>query len=696
SGHFTCYYRPDSSLAPDRMTIRLPLLAACCLLLTGSTHAQSEDASLVLDEEALLFEEIPSVFGASKYEQKTTEAPAFVSIVTADEIARYGYRTLADILGATVGFYSTQDRSYAYQGVRGFGIPGDYNSRILLTIDGHRTNDNVYDSAMVGPTFHLDLDLVERVEIVRGPSSSIYGSNAFFAVVNVITRRGRDMQGVEVAGTLGSHDTRQGRLSYGNSFGNGLEVLVSGTLFRSDGDDDLYYPEFDDPSSNDGHAEDSDEDRFGSLFGELSFQDFTLQGSWVNRKKEVPTAAWGTVFNSGDDENTDKTYYLLLKYDHSFADLSRLSAKVSYNGYEYDGDYIYDWDETEDGSEPYLVPNRDGAEGRWWGAEGQYDKRFFEDHRVGLGGEYRDNFQIDQWNYDQDGADRYDYLDSQKTSTIWALYAQDEWSITESLILNGGVRYDHYSTFGGTTNPRVALIYNPLVQTTLKLLYGQAFRAPNAYELYYDDGELETQKANPDLDPETIRTYEVVWEQGIGAHLRSVVSGFYYDIEDLIVITEDPADELLVFENVAEVKTRGLEVELNGHWANGLQGRINYSYHKAEDADTDQWLVNSPKHLAKFNLTVPVWTDTLFGSVETQYSGKRKTPQGGTADAYWTTNLGLLARTELGSWLQGLEFSATVYNLFDESYDHPGSAEHEQDVLEQDGRTFRVKAVARF
>lgn len=681
-----------------RKTLRATLLAAACLLLAVFAHAQSEDASLGLDEEALLFEEIPSVFGASKYEQKVTEAPASVSIVTADEIARYGYRTLADILRATAGFYTTYDRNYEYVGVRGFGIPGDYNDRVLLLLDGHRYNDAVYDSAEVGTGFILDVDLIDRVEIVRGPSSSIYGSNAFFGVVNVITRRGRDLQGLEVAGSLGSQDTRRGRLTYGDSFGNGLEVLVSGTLYRSDGDDDLYYREFDDPSTNDGHAEDSDGDRFGSLFGELSFQDFTAQAAYVSRDKEIPTAPWGTVFNSGDDRTVDRESYVTLKYDHGFADLSHLTAKVSYNRYWYDGDYLYDWDETEDGSEPYLVPNKDGVDGRWWGVEGQYDRRWFEDHRVSVGGEYRDNFQIDQWGYDQDGADRYGYLDSEESSTIWALYAQDEWSIAEPLILNAGVRYDHYSTFGGTTNPRIAVIYTPLARTHLKFLYGRAFRAPNAYELYYNDVDAEepAQKASPELDPETIRTYELVWEQGIGEHLRGVVSGFYYGIEDLIVLTTDPADDLLVFENVDEVQTRGLEVRLDGKWASGLQGSASYSYQKAEDADTGQWLVNSPKHLGKVNLMTPLWRDAVFSGVELQYTGKRKTVGGGTTDGYWLTNLTLLGRAGFASWLQGLEVSATVYNIFDEAYDHPGGEEHEQERLEQEGRLFRVKAVARF
>jgi len=91
--------------------------------------------------------------------------------------------------------------------VRSFGRPGDYNSRILLLIDGHRTNDNIYNQALVGAEGVIDVDLIDRVEIIRGPGSSLYGSNAFLAVVNIVTKRGRDLKGTEVSGEAGSFQT---------------------------------------------------------------------------------------------------------------------------------------------------------------------------------------------------------------------------------------------------------------------------------------------------------------------------------------------------------------------------------------------------------------------------------------------------------------------------------------------------------
>ena len=187
------------------------------------------------------------VYGASKYEQKLSEAPSSVTIVDADEIKKYGHRNLAEVLRSVRGLYVSYDRNYSYLGVRGFNRPGDYTSRVLVLVDGHRINDNVLDSVLVGNEFPLDVDIIDRVEVIRGPSSSIYGNNAFFGVINVITKRGKDLNGVEVSGSYGTFDSYTARLSYGKMFTNGVELFLSGSFFDSAGADQLYYPEYNTP-----------------------------------------------------------------------------------------------------------------------------------------------------------------------------------------------------------------------------------------------------------------------------------------------------------------------------------------------------------------------------------------------------------------------------------------------------------------
>jgi iron complex outermembrane receptor protein len=237
--------------------------------------------------EMLLFQEIPSVYGASKYQQKVTEAPSSVTIVTSDEIKKYGYRSLADILQSVNGFFVTNDRNYSFLGVRGFNRPGDYNSRVLLLVDGHRLNDNMYDQAAIGADAPLDVDLIDRVEIIRGPSSSLYGANAFFGVINVLTKRGRDIKGAEVSTEAGSYDSYKGRFTYGDRFQNGLELLISGSFFDSAGHDRLFYKEFNEPATNNGVARDVDGERYYHLFTRSSLTDVTFQGGYTYRSKHI-------------------------------------------------------------------------------------------------------------------------------------------------------------------------------------------------------------------------------------------------------------------------------------------------------------------------------------------------------------------------------------------------------------------------
>ena len=160
------------------------LVGACSLLITPALSQSNSSQTEPIAETPLEQLGNVRVYSASKHMQTITDAPSFVTVITGDQIRKFGYRTLAEVLQSVSGFYADYDRNYTYIGVRGFSRPGDYNSRILILLDGHRMNENIYDGAYVGTEFPLDLALVERVEIARGPSASLYGTNAFFAVVN--------------------------------------------------------------------------------------------------------------------------------------------------------------------------------------------------------------------------------------------------------------------------------------------------------------------------------------------------------------------------------------------------------------------------------------------------------------------------------------------------------------------------------
>ena len=288
-----------------------------------------------------------TVNSASKFDQKISEAPSSVTIITADEIRKYGYRTLADVLRSVRGFIVTNDRSYSYVIVRGFGRTGDWNSRVLVLVDGHRMNEITYDSVYVAKEFILDMDLVDRVEIIRGPSSSLYGDNAFFAVISVITKQGPDIQGTEMSASAGNRGTYTGSASFGKRLKNGDKVLISGSAMSSEGNKHLYFPEFDpaNPSAdsraaNNGIAENLDKEERQSAFMKYSTEHFTFEGAYVERTKKIPTASFLYAgFNDPRFEAVDSRAFLDVTYKKSAGTSMELLGRLYYDQYWYHTDY---------------------------------------------------------------------------------------------------------------------------------------------------------------------------------------------------------------------------------------------------------------------------------------------------------------------------------------------------------------------
>jgi outer membrane receptor for ferrienterochelin and colicins len=629
--------------------------------------------------DAPLFEDIPSVYSASKYEQKVTKAPASISIVTGDEIKKYGYRTFGQILSSLRGFYNTSDRAYGYAGARGFGLPSDYNSRLLLLIDGHRFNDSMFDAFDTSEGFPVDVDIIQRIEVVRGPSSSLYGTSAVFGVINIITKRGRDQNGANVKYSYGSNDTHKASVSYGDRFKNGLETFMSGTYYDSQGFNKLFYKEIDSPVTNNGLSVGNDGELNRKLMLKAAFGDFSFQGLHVNRSKDIPTASFNGIFNSHGQTFKDQATFFELKYDHTFDNQLNVQSRVSYNTYRFEGHLPLD---------PSILGSRNNTSlqnSEWWRFELEASKLMWNDHHITVGGQYQDNFRQFQTFFNPVSSV---FAKDEKTYQ-WALFIQDDYSITDQLTLNIGVRYDFYSIFGDTINPRVGLIYTPWQSTTFKLLYGEAFRAPNQAELH---NEVGTVTPNPDLKPEKLDTLEFIVEHYFTRQLRAELNVFHTNITDNI--RSAPVGNLSKYLNIGDVESIGVEGQIENTWGDGFQGRLSYSWQETTDKKTGERLTNSPEHMVKFNLIAPLWQDKVFLGFETQYVSNRKILSkdsnnnlGGRVDDYVISNLTVFTQ----NWVKGLELSAGIYNLFDERYFDPASADHRQNAIQQDSLTFRVK-----
>lgn len=666
------------------------LILAASLARAGDAAADAAGNLADLSIEQLMEIPVETVFSASKYDQKITRAPASVTVVTAADIAAFGRRTLGDILGNVRGFYFADDGNYSYLGDRGFMRPGDYNTRLLVLVDGHRINDNVYDSAYYGHDDAVDVNTIDRVEVIRGPSSSIYGNSAFFGVVNIVTKRGRELDGAEISADTGSFGTYNGRLSFGRQFAGGLELYLSASRYHSDGRASIYYPEFDQRISssplaaNDGFADHADAEDTCHLFGSASYGSFTLTAGYSSRTKTIPTASYGTLFDTDLEKTTDARGFVDLQFRRDVGASTLLVGRAFYDSYTYRGDYPYDY--ADPGDPPDIVMNRDFAVGEWIGTEWQFTTTFADRHTLVTGVEFRDDLHRRQLNFDETDPVTVNNNDDHRGQT-GALYSQGEFTLAPGLLLNAGVRYDYYfDSFGGTVNPRLGLIYSPRERTTVKALFGRAFRAPNAYEQYYY-----ARPAGAPLDPETINTYELALEHYFTRHYRIGVSAYRYHIADLISQVSGGPDGVY-FANLDRASARGVEFEIEGKYAGGVRARASCSLQRAEDDSTGLDLTNSPRHLAKFGVVVPFDREHFTAALDLRYVGSMHTISGPTNPDYFLADLTLAAH-RLG---HGFEASASVSNLFNTRYSSPGSQEHVQAVLPQPGRMLNLEITCKF
>ena len=645
-------------------------------LLASTARAQTvqsdaEDLSK-LSLEDLMKVRVEEVFGASKRLQPATEAPSSVSIVTATDIERFGYRSLAEILRSVRGLYVTNDRNYSYLGARGFAQPGDYNTRVLLLVDGHRVNDDVYDQAGIGAELGLDPATFQRVEIIRGPSSALYGTSAFFAVVNITTKRGADLQGFSAGLERGTFDTRRAFGMAGRTFDNGLDVAFSATREVSDGPHDLYYPEYDAPESNGGHAIDLDSERMRGVSGRLSFKDLSIVGAYGWRRKVVPTAAFDTLFNAKGFDTIDERAFVDASYEHTWRE-----TKYSLRGYadKYNYDATYPYAPLTPGLP--TVTQIDYGHGVWWGADVRVTRTLPGAQTLVAGAEFRDYVQQDQGMSYSDH--RTAAFTTNVSTNVFAGYVQDEVRLRDRVLVSLGGRYDAYSGFG-QFSPRASVVFAATPKRSFKYLLGRAFRAPNAYEFDY----LTNGVRNYALRSETLTTTEVAWEEYVGTWLRTSVSVYANRVNRLITLTSDD-DGALMYGNACRVLARGFELEGEFKAANGVQTLASYAWQRGEDRDKRSELVNSPAHLAKFRVSGRGATKRSTLAFEIQAMSSRLLLDGGSASAHATADLRYVQPVNAR-----LNITVSVRNMFGTIYSDPASEEHLQEAIPQDGRTVRV------
>jgi outer membrane receptor for ferrienterochelin and colicins len=661
------------------------LLIVALLLSIGSAASAQEPVKPPATDpppaEDALFQDMPVVEAASLHMQTLAQAPANVTIITDADIRKYGYRTLAEALAGVRGFTVTYDRIYHYLGVQGFSLPGDYNTRIIVMLNGHSLTEIVYDSAnFLGQDFGLDMDLVQRIEIVRGPSSALYGSNGIFATINVITKSPVDQPKARVSTENDSLGERKAMASTSLYLGSGANLLVSASVFNN-ASQTLYFPEFDTPQTNNGISSHDDGERGYHTFANLVWHNWSLTAYFNSREKQTPVAYDNSaIFDDSGSHVQDQRDFIRLSHSSDIGS-GQLRFDVSYDYYAYHDRYFY----------PLSVGVQDFrnlGRGQWIGSQLTYSLPVPKLGRLTVGVQGTLELQNLQLNYAVSPVP-YVQLRISRPDRKAAVFAQQEWEISQRWKAYLGLRYDISQNFQSALSPKVALVYQQNPETVFKFVYGHPFRNPSAYEQYFADN-LSIIAAGP-LRAETAHTFEVAVERKLGHDLSGVVNVYDYYIHNLIqAVFIDDTDALQQYRNIGSATSTGIEFELSGKPCGQLEVTGSLALQRTVNGLTGSVLPNSPEVVPKLRFAVPVIKRKITLSSSQQYMSARETRDGSTS-VRPVLLLDFTATTD--RVFKRFDISFGVRNLLNWIYSDPTAIA--VDSIQQDGRSVFLKLIYR-
>lgn len=636
---------------------------------------ETDEAPSATMQELLFFYEEKDLVVATRRATTLRKAPAIASIVTADEIKNMGARNLMDVLKMIpgIGISINEFGRYMFE-VR--GIRTATSEKILVMIDGHRLNESYTGSALANIYNDLAVENIKQVEVIRGPGSALYGANAFAAVINVVTKNADDTDGIEISAAGGTFDTKKTNFLGGKSFG---DFQVSGALnyLNTNGPDPLIEKDrfagrsyTTTPGRADMHLEKSD------AFLKVSYGDITFKGQYVSKNR----GAYIGNASALTDENFIhfKNFWGELSYAKSLTDALSSSVRLYFDQFEQDAK-VELFPEGYPGY-PDGVVGQPLLKNRTLGAEIQFEYELFSGNNLTVGGLYENIKQFDVKHFTNFHPVTIAPLGSFQEITSWgnfnkdakrevlAVFIQDEWGLRDNLNITAGLRYDHYSDFGDTFNPRAGIVWEFMRNAELKLLFGQAFRAPNFVELY--NANNPTVIGNPRLKPEKIKTYEAGVGYRFSKSFRTNLNYFFSKIEDLIV--RDASTSPAQYANKGGAEVHGVEFELTGNYTVANYWKLSYIYQEPKDSDTKQRLHSVPSQRAAASVNCGL-SKYINSHVDILWMGPRPRASGDTRTkmpSYTTVDLALIAK----EFYRNLEIKGTVHNLFDNRYKDPDSS----------------------
>ncbi|MBD3309367.1 TonB-dependent receptor [candidate division KSB3 bacterium] len=682
--------------------------------------------------ELSLFEPIPVVVTASKRPERIAEAPSIISVITREDIKRMGARTIMDVLRTIPGIDIVKDASNLSQiAVR--GLRSEASAGVKILVDGHPLNDPITGGAT---TFYdaLPLKNVQRIEIIRGPASAIYGSNAFVSVINIITLRAQEIDGLEIFLGAGSASAVNPAFLLGNVF-NELEVTVYADYYTTDGnelfvktdaltvyDETPRAEETASVSRAPGTFQESQETI--DLSYTLRYRDLTLRGKFFD-KHRGPFLTDFYALNTQSREDT-RHIYTGLEYHRFLTERFELSSEIYVEYFHLDthehvapGITLFPSDTGPGVVYPHGLISNFRAESWRVGSEHQVNFRLFPNNDLTLGVAYEyftlqeASLHTNVFNLSAgfppdvlvDIQTIFPEVDTASYQNFAAIFAQDTWQIRPNFDLTLGVRGDYFSDFGGIFTPKVGMTYEPHDALNLKFLFGSAFRIPSFAESFLDVTSPDTLPQD-DLVVEELRTFEVGLSTKPADWFIGEINYFYTDINELTEVAEGrdtgsyPIGTTRTYQNIGGIDIQGVEVEVRGKSERelglgiipriiGSWFRLNYSYQETTDSVSYEQVPNMPRHKGNvgvgFHLSSEERPDDrfnafrIFRTFSDEFSlyfnlflcGERDRSDADIRDPLPGFAVLDMTLTAYDLFEKGLDVSLKVNNLFDEAYRDP-------------------------
>jgi iron complex outermembrane receptor protein len=711
------------------MYIWINWLLCCVVLIFSCSHIPYSEAQEV-DLFSLSLEQLTHIKITTGTPVAINKAPAVVSLITAEDIKAMGASTINEVLESVPGLHvipSNMSRSLPDYTIR--GLYTGQNAQVMFMLNGYRIYGEIWSSG-ISFLSRINVNNIARIEIVRGPGSAVYGADAYAGVINIITKTAKGIEGLHLGIKAGSQNTRNLWLQYGIEYNRDWQLALSIEHFeRSRGNErsiehDLQL-NFDalfgsSASLAPGHINDELQSTTYNLQINNKQWEFGFNGHFLPRSGNGIGAA-DAIDSQGYDKFNQHLFHA--SYQNELSDIWQLESKFSYFYSRLDAKFTIFPANTilpvgNDGNiftphdgEGCLTVNITGigclttfTEGmignpsvitkipaieaslyyKGWKNQllrlniGMKEELFSSEEAKNFGPGVLSKSSLNGMpnptfvnGFLTDVTDSDFIFATNKKRTIKFLSAQNIWDINPNWTLTTGIRYDDYSDFGSTINPRIALVWDDSEQLVTKFLYGEAFRAPSASELLAKNNPAVI--GNKNLNPEKIKTTEISFNYTINEKFITSLNLYHFSSKDMIEFIRNDGGRR-VAQNTSGITGKGLELEGKLSAFNYWQFTANYAYQHTKDNYTDHHVAFVPKQQFYLDVRRNISSNWLLSS-QFNWIFDRKREAGdmrSSIDDYRLVDLSLRRLSKKSkSDSYGWEFAASIKNLFDQKAREP-------------------------